>query len=434
MNLVEHTRMLLGQISDQSKDGYLLAVSGGKDSMVLLDVFHNLGVSFMVAHMNYGLREGDSDLDEALVESVCREKGIKFISKKVDTKKYCLEHGMSTQEGARILRYNWFNELLESEKLKWIVTAHHEEDNKETFIQNLKRGSGLRGLKSMTIHHENKLKPLLTIARGEIDQYALENKVDFRQDASNNQNHYQRNLIRNKLLPMMEEELNGIGQGISRSIENLQQDYNYLRSKLNEEADQTLQKKENEWVVTSFRDKHPRLLFHILEDFGFNNQQVLDLIRSNTSGKKIENEKYVVVDGHGDLYIYENVEDDSIDLEIFEPGRYNIGKETIVISEAEKPTHFSANKLVAYVDANKVAWPLKVRDYQRGDRIKPIGMKGSKKLSDYFTDAKIPVHQRSNKKVVVSNGEIIWVVGELMSENVKIVHLTKKVLKFETLG
>lgn len=434
MNLVDHTRKLLGQYSDLNHDGYLLAVSGGKDSMVLLDVFHELGATCVVAHMNYGLREGDSDLDEKHVEKICKEKGFKFTSKKVDTKKFCSENGVATQEGARMLRYNWFNDLLQSEGLKWIVTAHHEEDNKETFIQNLKRGSGLRGLKSMTLRHENKLKPLLNISRKSIDAYAVENNIVFRQDASNNQNHYQRNLIRNKLLPMMEKELEGIGLGISRSIDNLQMDYDYLIDKLNEESERVLLHKGDEWIVSSFRELHPRLLFHILEKFGFNSRQVEDLLSSGSSGKGIENEKYAVLDGHGDLFIHLNQNSESHEINIEEPGNYSIGEELLKISESERPSKFDTNKLIAYLDADKISWPLIVRNYQHGDKIKPIGMNGRKKLSDYFTDAKIPVHKRSDIKVVVSNSEIIWVVGQLLSEDVKITPSTKKILKFETLG
>jgi len=192
--ILEEVKYRLSTQSDARSDGYLLAGSGGKDSMVLLDVLHKLGVKFVVAHMNYGLRGEDSDLDQQLVKKLCETRGVKFCVKRVDTNKFCAERGCSTQEGARILRYSWFDELLEEENLQWMVTAHHEEDNKETFIQNLKRGSGLRGLKAMRFVHENKLKPMLSISRNIIDQYAKEQGIEFRQDASNNQNHYQRNL------------------------------------------------------------------------------------------------------------------------------------------------------------------------------------------------------------------------------------------------
>ena len=173
----------------------LLAVSGGKDSMVLLSLLSDMEVNFEVAHMNYQLRDDAANLDQALVENVCKEKNIPCHIKVVDTKAFCKENKVSTQEGARMLRYQWFSSLIDSQEMNYITTAHHESDNHETFIQNLKRGSGLRGLKSMVFLQNGRCKPLLNCARELIDKYAKEFAVPYRQDASNNQNHYLRNLM-----------------------------------------------------------------------------------------------------------------------------------------------------------------------------------------------------------------------------------------------
>lgn len=432
MSLVEQTKDTLKSYSRPRNDRYLLAVSGGKDSMVMLDVFHKLGVQFSVAHMNYGLRDEASDLDQALVQKICNNLGVNCYVKKVDTQAFCEKEKISTQEGARILRYFWFNELMEENDLNWVVTAHHEEDNKETFLQNLKRGSGLRGLKAMLPIHENKLKPLIRVSRSEIDNYCNSNHISYRQDASNNQLHYQRNLIRNKVLPQLEKDLMGIGKGISTTIENLQLDYDYLIHQLEREADKNLVKDGDEWRILSFRKLHPRLLFHLLEKFGFNKKQVEDLIHSKSSGKKVENAQFIAQDGHGDLLIFRDAGNVSTELEIREVGSYHLQGVNIVISESVVPDEFERNRQVAFMDADKITWPLLVRNYQHGDKIKPIGMVGKKKLSDYFTDAKIPVHRRSQIKVVISEGEIAWVVGEITGDNFKITGSTKKVLKFET--
>lgn len=432
MSLVEKTRTILRAYSKPSVEHYLLAVSGGKDSMVLLDIFYKLGLQFSVAHMNYGLRAAASNHDQALVEQTCADLGIKCHVKKVDTRTLCEKEKLSTQEGARILRYSWFNELIEENNLNWVVTAHHEEDNKETFIQNLKRGSGLRGLKAMLPQHENKLKPLIYVSRSEVDNYCNEHDISYRQDASNNQLHYQRNLIRNKVLPLLEKELTGVGKGITNTIENLQLDYDYLIQELENATERLLEKNDNEWKISSFRQLHPRLLFHVLEKFGFNKKQVDDLIHSKSSGKKIEQGMFVAQDGHGDLLIFKSAENVLSGLEIGKIGTYHLDGVGITISESEIPNKFDRNKKVAFIDADKLTWPLFVRNYQHGDKIKPIGMTGTKKLSDYFTDAKVPVHQRSQIKVLISAGKIIWVIGQVADDNFKITDSTKKVLKFET--
>lgn len=430
MSLLEKIQHIIEKRTNKN-DRFLLAVSGGKDSMALFSIFSNLNLDFAVAHMNYGLREEESDKDELLVRKVAEERKVKLFTKKVDTKTFCSTEGYSTQEGARILRYSWFQELLDEEKIDWIVTAHHEEDNKETFIQNLKRGSGLRGLKSMKVIHENRFKPLLSISRSEIDSFVEENQIKYRQDASNNQNHYQRNLIRNKLLPTLEEELPGIGLGITSSIENLRLDYEYLVDRLERESTVLLVKEEIGWKIKDFKNIHPRLLFHILEKFEFNIQQMYDILGA-LSGKKIENDQYEVTNGHGDLYLQKISLTQRINEQIKEPGVYNLGDQKVHIQACEYPTQFDRNKSIAYVDADKLFWPLTIRNYRQGDKIKPIGLSGSKKLSDYFTDQKIPVHLRSHKMVILSGDEIIWIVGEMVSDKVKLTESTKKVLKFET--
>ncbi len=434
MSLIEHVRHIIQEQNHSKEEKFLLAVSGGKDSMVLFHIFYQLKLDFAVAHMNYGLREEAADLDEDLVKKFANQRDIQFFSKKVNTKAFCEQEGCSTQEGARILRYSWFEELLATHKLQWIVTAHHEEDNKETFIQNLKRGSGLRGLKAMQVVHENRLKPLLEVSRESIDAYAVQQAVEFREDASNNQNHYQRNLIRNQLLPKLEEKLPRIGKGILTSIKNLQADYDYLLESLEKEKTNHLEGVRDGWKVMNYKSLHPRLLFHILENFGFNYQQVQDLLRSTSSGKHIHNDRFIAADGHGDLYInHQEKEGSSFDvMELKEVGIYDLGSEKIQLSEAAYPSSFDGNKAIAYVDADALKWPLIVRNYRAGDSIQPIGMKGSKKLSDYFTDEKIPVHRRAQQKVVVSGDKIVWVVGEVVSDLAKLTASTKKVLKFET--
>lgn len=430
--IFENVKYSIEHHTTPKQDKYLLAVSGGKDSMVLLAIFKKLGYSFEVAHMNYQLRGEDADLDEQLVRDQCVEHGIVCHFERVDTKKYCEVNGYSTQEGARILRYSWFELLMKDRGLNYIVTAHHQEDNKETLLQNLKRGSGLRGLKAMLTLNNDRIKPMLSSSKSEIDQFARENSIAFRQDASNNSNQYQRNLIRNQLLPKMEEILPGIGDGIVKSIQDLENDYDYLMLSLEKASELLLKVHDQGYRIDQLKTIHPRLLFHLLEKFEFNKNQLADILAATGSGKIIKNDQYEAEYSNGNLYIYEVKDNSKFELIVSEIGYYDLQDRQLNIIDSEAPAVFTSDKKVAFIDADKLQWPLFIREYQQGDRIQPIGMKGTKKLSDYFTDQKIPVFQRANKKVVVSGEEIVWVIDELVSDLFKITSTTKKVLKFET--
>lgn len=411
----------------------LLAVSGGKDSMVLLDILFRLKVNFVVAHMNYQLRANDSNLDEALVIETCEKLKIPYFTKKVDTSLFCKEQQVSTQEGARILRYSWFEELIHKHQLDWITTAHHEEDNKETFIQNLKRGSGLRGLKSMVILQNGRFKPLLYISRNEIDEYAETNKINFRQDASNNQNHYQRNLIRNEFLPLAENLLEGFGKGITQSISKLKLDYEYLQNTLYKEKESACNLEGEDCIIKNYKNLHKRLLFFILESYDFNIFQMEDIISSSQTGKSIENEKFGAVAHQDDLIVFPISKNEFLEVEIKELGVHCFETFDLIIEKTEKPKTFTQNLSCIYIDADAISFPLIIRNWKEGDKFSPLGMSGSKKISDFLTDLKIPLHRKKNIKVLISNHKIVWVINYALGNPFKIQNSSKNILKIETI-
>ncbi len=418
---------------DLTTSRLLLAVSGGKDSMVLLSLLKSLGVSFEVAHMNYQLRNQDSDLDEQLVRRICKENRIICHIIKVDTKTYCADNKLSTQEGARVLRYNWFEKLLKTQSLDFITTAHHDSDNHETFFQNLKRGSGLRGLKSMVFLQNKRCKPLLTFTREQIDTYAVSENIEYRQDASNNQNHYQRNLIRNKVLPEIENHLPGFKQGLSKSIGYLQNDYEYLIQSLEKESQEITKLKGDSFLITEYKNHHPRLILHILEKYGFNESQCQDILNASQSGRAVLNEAFGVTINDGNLIIHPLKIHLAFQLSVPTVGKYELGNSVLAIAETEKPKVFTSDKNVAWIDSDLIKFPIEVRTWKAGDRFQPLGMKGSKKISDFLTDLKIPLNEKDSVKLLISNGEIVWVVGLAVSERYKITQNTKKVLKLETI-
>lgn len=411
----------------------LLAVSGGKDSMVLMSLLSDLKIDFEVAHMNYQLRDSAADLDQEIVERVCGEKKITCHTKVVDTKTFCKENKLSTQEGARILRYNWFQELIEHRGLTYITTAHHASDNHETFLQNVKRGSGLRGLKSMVFLQNNRCKPLLNATREMIDEYADKHNIAFRQDASNNQNHYLRNLIRNEVIPEMEGSLPGFKKGLTASINNLQTDYSYLLESLEKDCEKVLIQKDGQFVIKNYKIIHARLLWFILEKFGFNETQSKDLLAAKQAGSVIENENYCAVVNQNDVLVYLNTITEKVSIRFDKLDRYDLGDMDFKLAICDIPSKFSNDKNIAWIDADKINFPLLVRSWEPGDRFSPLGMKGSKKVSDFLTDIKMPLHEKGSVKVLVSNEKIVWILNQAVSELFKINNSTKKAVKLETI-
>lgn len=411
----------------------LLAVSGGKDSMVLMTILEQVGVYFEVAHMNYQLREEASNLDEALVRKICQEKEVKCHVKKVDTKSFCETNKMSTQEAARVLRYEWFESLLKNESLDYITTAHHAADNQETFLQNLKRGSGLRGLKGMVFLQNRRCKPMISITRKQIDDFANAKLIQYRNDASNNQNHYQRNLIRNKILPSIEIEMPGFKKGLSKSITNLQHDFDYLIKSLENESKIVLEENGTDFIIRNYKNQHPRLILHLLEKFGFNESQCFDVLNANQAGKQVKSESHIATINDGNLLIHQPRVDANFLLKIESIGQFELDDCTLSISESERPVSFSTEKSIAWIDGDKLKFPLEIRTWQHGDRFQPLGMKGTKKVSDYLTDQKIPLNDKASCKVLISSGKIAWVLGECLSDHFKITEFSKKVVKLETI-
>lgn len=434
MKLIDQVKNTFAQHHiDLDEVRLLLAVSGGKDSMVLLHILKQLGAHFEVAHMNYQLRENDSNLDAALVKTTCESLRITCHINVVDAKRYCKTNHLSTQEGARILRYDWFEQLLQERKIDYITTAHHEADNHETFLQNVKRGSGLRGLKSMVFLQNNRCKPMLSFARITIDQYAVENAISFRQDASNNQDHYQRNLIRNKVLPTIELQLPGFGQGLTQSIKHLQSDFDYLNYSLERDSQAMLEKQDNQFIIADFKTHHPRLIWYVLEKFGFNQAQCQTILSASQTGKTIQSKDYEALMHQNDLIIHQPKEHLVSEMTVEGLGEYDCDANILRIFESTFPEKFDGNRQVAFVDFDKLSFPLEIRNWQAGDKFTPLGMKGSKKLSDFLTDIKMPLHEKNNVKVLISNQKIVWVINQAVSDFFKIEKSSKKVIKLETI-
>jgi tRNA(Ile)-lysidine synthase len=426
-------------IYDFKSQTYLLAVSSGIDSMVMVHLFLKASLRFQIAHVNYQLREKDSIKDEELVKEFCLKQNVPFHVYKVDTLVYCQKHKLGIQEAARIIRYDWFKKVQLENGLKYLVTAHHLNDNIETFLINAQRGSGLRGLKSMTVIDAttNIFRPLLPITKNEIVEYAEYNKIAFREDVSNQKNDYLRNAIRNKIIPHFQENDSNFERKFQVTLENLQSDFYFLNQQLIKEASRIIISNNNSWEIKDYQSVHPRLLLHCLEPFGFSSSITASLLLVKESSKEFYSDSYKLLVDRKRMLISERTKIISSSiikemiLESF--GSFTLFNNRIItITEELEIDSLDNGGETAYFDADTLTFPLKIRPWIAGDIFSSLGLNGQKKVSDLLTDVKMSKWEKEAVLILESKGQIAWVIGVRISEKFKIQKNSKKFLKIVT--
>jgi tRNA(Ile)-lysidine synthase len=412
---------------------YIIAVSGGGDSMSILHFFTSEQCHIIAAHVNYGLRENDADLDEACVTQFCTENDIPLEIIHPDTKSYCEANKVPIQEGARLIRYEWFDQLLQTHDADYIITAHHQEDVIETFIINLQRGSGIKGLHPLPVVNGNKLRPLVTTSKQDILQYLTEHNAVYREDLSNAKNDYLRNSIRNLILPELYEKLPKIKSGIISTISNLRLDSDYLFEQLEKEKLIVFIATASGGTIARYRDQHKRLLFHIVTEFGFHFDQLEQLLDSKTSGKVFVSKTHQILINRTDLIVEKlKAKNPSISIEINDFGTYEFAQSKFIISTADNAEWDKSN--VAFFPIDKLLFPFKIRNWRQGDAFIPFGMKGSKKVSDYLIDCKISSSHKQSVSVIEYQNEIAWLVAFRTSEKFKSDENTTRWISIEYLA
>ena len=436
-------------------DKVILALSGGIDSMVLADLLLKVKVDFVAAHCNFHLRGEESDGDEKFVRDYAERNGIQCFVKHFETEKYAAEQGVSIEMAARDLRYAWFEELRQHLGYDIIAVAHHADDQAETFFINLLRGAGLNGLKGMKPQNGVVIRPLLWASREQIRKYAAENHIVWREDHTNAESVYLRNKIRNQLLPTFDELHPEARQGLYKSLEHLSAENELYRALLKEklaqivELDGDVQRLPFSKLVkakvpepaipeATRRVEGPtysfQLLFEWLRQYGFNTDQchfIYDAIRTGV-GNQYCSATHRLVIGRDELQLSEIKEKKDDEIQI------GIGEEEILspfhlcFSKLERTADFIIDKSseVAQLDADKIQFPLILRHWRHGDRFHPLGMKGSKLLSDFFVDLKFTEYQKQSVWLLVSaDGDILWVVGCRLDDRFKITDDTKTVFE-----
>ena len=414
----------------------ILALSGGIDSMVLADLLLKTKIQFVAAHCNFHLRGEESNGDERFVSEFAKSKGIQCFVKRFETEKYAIERGISIEMAARDLRYAWFEELRQQLGYDKIAVAHHADDQAETFFINLLRGAGLRGLKGMQPKNGVIIRPLLWASREQIHQYAVENQITWREDHTNAESVYLRNKIRNQLLPVFDELQPEARQGLYKSLEHLSSENELYRVLLKEKLSQIVIQNAEIQSFPSFIFQlstfNFQLLFEWLRQYGFNTDQCHFIFEAMETGigNKYYSSTHQLVIGRNELQLSEIKPISKEEIQIEAEEKEITSPIHLCISRFEKTADFVIDKSsdVALLDAYKFQFPLTLRHWRHGDRFHPLGMKGSKLLSDFFVDQKFTEAQKKNVFLLVSaDNQILWVIGHRIDDRFKITDATKSV-------
>lgn len=436
----------------QPTDKLLLAVSGGIDSVVLSHLTKSAGYLFGIAHCNFQLRGEESERDEAFVRELARSLAVPLFIKRFDTKSYAAERKVSIQVAARELRYHYFREILDgntnkdlmtgsadaSASYRFLVTAHHLDDNIETVFMNFCKGTGIRGLRGIQSKQERIVRPLLFASREDIMEYAHQHDLHWIEDSSNDETKYTRNYFRKVVLPSIEKIYPQLRNNLQNNINRYNEVADLYSQAVAVHKKRLLEQNGDEVHVPVLKLAKiaPRstLIYEIIKDYGFTAQQVeeVEKLLTSDSGKYITSTTHRILRNRAWLIIspLESSRDTIVVMEkddeetFFDQSRLQLKR-----LEGGAVT-FSADNAVAVLDAKEVQFPLIIRKWKEGDYFYPLGMKKKKKkLSRFFIDQKLSLSQKEKVWVVESHKKIVWVIGYRIDERFKITPSTRQALQ-----
>jgi len=404
-----------------SSQRILLAVSGGADSMLMLH------------------RAKESDGDEQFVSDYCDQHNIEFHSRKFDTSEYAADKGISIEMAARELRYNWFDELLNCHGYDLLATAHHKDDVVETFLINLSRGSGIRGLSGIQPRSGKIIRPMLFTNRSEILDYCQHMSIAYRTDSSNEDTVYKRNLIRHEIIPILELVNPAFRKNAIKTISSLNETGQLFQQRMSEIRAFVFSEDEMGAIIhiEKLLNLSPlkTILFELIREFGFQPEQIDDIVDSLTkeSGRKFFSSDYRLIKDRDYLLIAPTpkglekqfyIEEDCDRLNY--PIRFTIER-----LEKTIDFRYSTNPNMVDLDLDKLTFPLILRHWQEGEYFQPLGMTGLKKISDFFVDEKYSIPEKENAWILASGKQPVWIVGKRLDDRFKITSNTVRVLRIK---
>ena len=432
------------QCLQQPPEKMLLAVSGGIDSVVMMHMFWQSGYNCEVAHCNFQLRGEDSDADEYFVHQLAKLYNFPFHTTRFVTGEYAYEQRISIQMAARELRYKWFDELIEKDCCVAVAVAHHANDVAETMLLNLAKGTGLAGMHGIQPVHGNVIRPLLFATKSELEAYAAHHTLSWREDSSNAGVQYKRNLIRHEVIPVL-EEINPDLTGALLRHAKLMTGYEALLNNYIVQLEAAMIHQSHHGAIKSISLKlllnSPApavLLYHFLKPYGAGGVLCEEILAKGQAGTEFYSNGFKIVR-------------DREALTIFDPDFFK--DEVFVLHEVKEPLDLPFGKLsgnqlsfdvppvfqnlpdfgdsnTAYIDMSELKFPFVIRKWHNGDSFKPLGMTGRKLLSDFFIDSKFTSAMKEVVFLLVSGGEVVWVIGHRIDDRYKITEATKICLRF----
>ena len=420
-------------------DAIVLAVSGGIDSVVLLELMVNLKYRVGVAHCNFHLRGQESDGDEAFVRSLAEKYDLPFFVQDFDTKGFADEKGISIQMAARELRFDWFEEIRQNHGYYWIALGHHRDDVIETFFINLSRGTGIKGLAGIKPKSGKLVRPLLFASRKEIFDYCTANSLSYREDSSNAKTTYLRNKLRHRILPVFQELNPRFSQNMVENIERLSQvEQIYRNSIVDAKQDCAYQNDKEVYISISKLKKYMPVttyLFEFIHPYGFSSSDIDEIINAldGSSGKLFYSATHRLLKDREHLIISQ-IEEPTLGLYYIDEGTELITEplrlsfkviRKAALKKIEKAAHF------AYLDYDKLNFPLILRHWRKGEYFMPFGMTGLKKISDFFIDRKMSIVEKEQSWILASDEHPVWIVGQRSDNRYRVREDTQRILVVE---
>ncbi|MCO5232803.1 MAG: tRNA lysidine(34) synthetase TilS [Chitinophagales bacterium] len=428
----------------------LVACSGGRDSMALLHALHQLEYKFIeVAHCNFQLRGEESDGDQSFIEAYCKNINVPFHTIKFDTKVFAKQEGVSTQMAARTLRYEWMEKIRIKHGLHLILVAHHQDDQYETILLNLINGTGIHGLKGMLDKNDKILRPLLNVSREQIDLYIQEHQIAFREDSSNATSHYKRNLIRHQISPLIAQ----LNPNYLQEFSDFSQRMREAEYVFNEYIDRIRKKVMQPWkegyqIFFTYLLNHPScdtLFYELLSPYSFGKEQVKEILstvkglkKENASGQTFLSSTSRIILDKKSIYIL------PLNFELTSFITFDKWPQQIIFNECKIDVricpigklNIRQSSKYAYLDADKIEFPIKIRFAEAGDYFYPFGMGkkqnpdkvGKKKLSKFFKDEQIPLAERERTPILFCKEKVFWVLPYRIDDRFKVTEHTKNVV------
>ena len=421
----------------QPQSKVIVGLSGGADSVALLYILNSLGYQCVAAHCNFKLRDEESDRDESFVREFVDDFNIPAFFINFETVEYAKKHNISIEMAARDLRYAWFEKIRVEQEASAIAVAHHTDDNVETLLMNLVRGTGMRGMTGIPVRNGYIIRPILCCTREEILAYLMRFNLQFVEDSTNASSDYMRNKFRNEVIPLLEEINPAVKNVLAQTIDRfkgIQSEFQAYMTKLSTEI---VQYKNSDLYIDIELLKlepHPAtVLFELIYPFGFHPDQIQDIVNhlDNISGKLFMSYTHRLIKDRKKLIITK--------IEIANPIEITVSE---YLEEIISPIHLqfllqnnnsdfqvSTQSNRVHIDADKLKFPLKLRTWREGDTFVPFGMNGHKKISDFFIDQKLSIHEKDKTFILVSGQDLVWVIGLRLDNRYRITEKTTKVLE-----